>query len=112
MTLRLKKPRWQAVRIIMMPSRWTSVILRMPPSWLLPALTRSGVHLLPNSYVKVTNGEEEMEVASVELKKDGYMYIFMANEIAEDESANIKVSFTPDADCPLIYTTDQRRAWM
>lgn len=36
------------------------------------------------------------------------MYIFMANEIAEDESANIKVSFTPDADCPLIYTTDQR----
>lgn len=67
-----------------------------------------GVHLLPNSYVKVTNGEEEMEVASVELKKDGYMYIFMANEIAEDESANIKVSFTPDADCPLIYTTDQR----
>lgn len=58
--------------------------------------------------MKVTNGEEEMEVASVELKKDGYMYIFMANEIAEDESANIKVSFTPDADCPLIYTTDQR----
>lgn len=67
-----------------------------------------GVHLLPNSYVKVTNGEEEMEVASVELKKDGFMYVFMANEIAEDESANIKVSFTPDADCPLIYTTDQR----
>ena len=67
-----------------------------------------GVHLLPNSYVKVMNGDQEMEVASVELKQDGYMYIFMANEIDEDESADMKVSFTPDAECPLIYTTDQR----
>ena len=67
-----------------------------------------GVHLLSNSYVKVMNGDQEMEVASVELKQDGYMYIFMANEIDEDERANIHVSFTPDAECPLIYTTDQR----
>lgn len=91
-----------------MLSGWISAIPRMPPSWLPASTDPIGVHLLSNSYVKVMNGDQEMEVASVELKQDGYMYIFMANEIDEDERANIHVSFTPDAECPLIYTTDQR----
>lgn len=65
-----------------------------------------GTHLLPNSCVKVMNGAEEMEVTSVELKKDGYMYVFLKDDIKE--SADIKVSFTPAEDCPLVYSTDRR----
>ena len=67
-----------------------------------------GTYLLPASCVKVTNGEEELAVNSVELKDDGYMYIFMAEEIDEATAANMRVSFTPAEDCPVVYNTDRR----
>ncbi len=67
-----------------------------------------GVYLLSNSCVKVMNGDQEMEVSTVELKEDGYMYIFLTEELDEATAAGITVSFTPDADCPIIYNTDRR----
>lgn len=69
----------------------------------------AGTLALPVSCVKVMNGSEELEVSAVEGKEDGYLYIFMTDESALDEGDGvISVSFTPDADCPIKYTTDRR----
>ncbi len=68
-----------------------------------------GIRLLPNEWVKVMNGEEEVEVFSVECHDDGYLYIFVADEsVLGDNEENIRVSFTPGDDCPVIYTSDKR----
>lgn len=68
-----------------------------------------GTLSLPTSCVKVKNGSEELEVSAVEGKEDGYLYIFMADEsVLEENEGAISVSFTPDADCPIKYTTDRR----
>ena len=68
----------------------------------------AGTYLLPNSCVKVMNGDEELEVLTVELKSDGYMYIFLSEDLDEDAAANYSVSFTPAADCPIVYNTAKR----
>ena len=68
-----------------------------------------GTLVLPTSCVKVMNGDQEVEVSAVEGKTDGYLYIFIADEnVLGDNEANIRVSFTPAADCPIKYTTDKR----
>lgn len=68
-----------------------------------------GIRLLPNDWVKVMNGDEEVEVFSVECHDDGYLYIFVVDEtVLGDNEADIRVSFTPGEDCPIIYTSDQR----
>lgn len=68
-----------------------------------------GTLSLPVSCVKVMKGDQELEVSAVEGKADGGLYIFMVDAAAlEDGSEDVRVSFTPPADCPIIYTTDQR----
>lgn len=68
-----------------------------------------GTLALSPSCVKVMNGDTEVEVSAVEGKEDGYLYIFMSDETAlEGGDGVISVSFTPDADCPIKYTTDRR----
>lgn len=68
-----------------------------------------GALSLPVSCVKVMKGDQELEVSAVEGKSDGGLYIFMVDESAlEEGSEDVRVSFTPPADCPIIYTTDQR----
>lgn len=65
-----------------------------------------GTYLLPASCVKVTNGGEDVPVASVELKQDGYMYVFLEDDV--EDPSGILVSFTPGDDCPVVYNTDRR----
>lgn len=64
---------------------------------------------LPVECVKVMDGDTELEVSTVEAKSDGYVYIFMADETAlEGDVENIRVSFTPADDCPILYSATKR----
>ena len=65
-----------------------------------------GTMLLPNSCAKVTSGDTELTIATVELKPDGHMYIFTEEDLTDME--DVRVSFTPAEDCPIVYNTDQR----
>ncbi|MCQ2131783.1 MAG: hypothetical protein MJY90_00445 [Bacteroidaceae bacterium] len=60
--------------------------------------------------VNVNVNGETWEVEFLEGKSDGYLYAFIkdAEEIPDD--AEVTVSFTPAADCPFVYNTDQRPA--
>lgn len=53
--------------------------------------------------VKDANGAEA-EIISVEGHSDGYVYIYLADGDAEGAT----VSFTPNAECPLVYAGDKR----
>ena len=67
------------------------------------------ISLDPSSITVKVNGEP-WEVEFLEGKSDGYIYAFIkdAEEIPDD--AEVLVSFTPAADCPIAYNTDQRPA--
>ena len=59
------------------------------------------------SCVKVVVNGEELKADYVEGKSDGHLYIFFEDaELKADD--DIKVSFTPGADFPFQYNTDQR----
>lgn len=62
---------------------------------------------LDASQVTVYDGETQLEVSTLEIKDDGYLYIFMTEEFGDDVE-NVRVSFTPSDDCPILYSTDQR----
>lgn len=75
----------------------------------------AGIYLLPNSCVKVMSGDQELPVMSVEGKQDGYLYVFIKSEdpsnpfdFSSINADEVRVSFTPPADCPIVYNTDQR----
>lgn len=75
----------------------------------------AGIYLLPNSCVKVMAGDQELPIMSVEGKQDGYLYIFIKSEdpsnpfdFSSINTDEVRVSFTPPADCPIVYNTDQR----
>lgn len=75
----------------------------------------AGIYLLPNSCVKVMAGDQELPVMSVEGKQDGYLYVFIKSEdpsnpfdFSSINADEVRVSFTPPADCPIVYNTDQR----
>lgn len=59
-----------------------------------------GYYLLPNDCVTVKVGGSEVEVESVEARSDGYLYIFLANEVEEGE---VEVSFPNPAEGGLQY---------
>ena len=59
-----------------------------------------GYYVLPNDCVSVKVGGSEVEVESVEARSDGYLYIFLANEVEEGE---VEVSFTNPAEGGLQY---------
>lgn len=70
------------------------------------AAANGGFVKIDPSCVTVTIGGEEAEVAAVEGQLDGYVYIFMESDI--DDSKEVIVSFTPDAECPIEYTGEKR----
>ena len=59
-----------------------------------------GYYVLPNDCVSVKVGGSEVVVESVEARSDGYLYIFLANEVEEGE---VEVSFTNPAEGGLQY---------
>ena len=60
--------------------------------------TKSGILVMPEGCAKVTVNGEEVEVETVELHKNGYMYIYLAGDGIEDESADVKISFNNPED--------------
>ncbi len=63
---------------------------------------------LPSSCVSATINGKAVPAAYVEGQKDGYLYVFFADDVELKEEDDIKVSFTPAADCPIIYTSPKR----
>ncbi len=71
------------------------------------AAANEGNLSLDPSCVKVVVDGVEKPAEFVEGKNDGFLYIFLyEGELAEAE--DVKVSFTPGADCPIVYDTDRR----
>lgn len=62
-----------------------------------------GVVLMPEGCAKVTVNGEEVEVESVELHENGYMYIYTVDEI--EEGADVKIAFNNPEDeaCQVKY---------
>lgn len=63
---------------------------------------------LPTSCVAVKINGKDVPAAYVEGQKDGYLYIFFDDDVELEEEDQISVSFTPAADCPIIYTSPKR----
>ena len=59
-----------------------------------------GYYVLPNDCVHVKVGGSEVEVESVEARSDGYLYIFLANEVEEGE---VEVQYENPAEGGLQY---------
>lgn len=69
----------------------------------------NGIVALDPSCVKVTVNGNEVKPDYVEGKADGYLYIFFEDDsFVMNPEDDVKVSFTPAADCPLQYNTDRR----
>ena len=62
---------------------------------------------LDPSCVSVTSNGTAVPVEFVEGKSDGFLYIFLEGTTLEPD-AEVRVSFTPAADCPIVYNTDRR----
>ena len=62
---------------------------------------------LDPSCVSVTADGSAVPVEFVEGKSDGFLYIFLEGTTLEPD-AEVRVSFTPAADCPIVYNTDRR----
>lgn len=69
----------------------------------------NGLILLDPACVSVTVNGESVTPLYVEGHDDGFLYVFMdANAIELKEADVVKVSFTPAADCPIVYNTGMR----
>jgi len=71
------------------------------------AKANEGNLTLDPAQVSVTVDGVAVPVEYLEGKSDGYLYIFL-NETFLEEGQQVTVSFTPAADCPILYTTDKR----
>ena len=71
------------------------------------AKANEGNLTLDPSQVSVTVDGTPAPVEYLEGRSDGYLYIFL-NETYIEEGQQVTVSFTPAADCPILYTTDKR----
>lgn len=68
----------------------------------------NGSFSLDPSCVTVTINGSPANVEFVEGKSDGFLYLFMADDVVMEDTDDIRVSFTPAADCPIIYPSDRR----
>lgn len=66
-----------------------------------------GTVSLPVNSVKVVADGDEIAAHLVEGKADGFVYIFF-DEGTDFTGKDVKVSFTPAADCPIKYAGDKR----
>ena len=70
------------------------------------AKAEGGTISLDPAQVSVKVNGSDATVEYLEGKSDGFLYIFLENAVeSEDE---VLVSFTPAADCPIVYNTDRR----
>lgn len=72
------------------------------------AKASNGTFSLDPSCVKVMVDGQEVAADYVEGKADGFLYIFFEDENVLARAENVTVSFTPAADCPIMYNTDKR----
>jgi len=72
------------------------------------AKANGGTYTLNPSCVKLTINGTETAVPFVEGKEDGYLYLFLDGEVSIPTDAEVRVSFTPAADCAIVYTSDKR----
>ena len=72
------------------------------------AAANDGTISLDPSCVKVMIDGKETAADYVEGKTDGFVYIFFNDEKALMKATDVKVSFTPDANCPIKYNSDRR----
>ena len=63
---------------------------------------------LPASCVSVTVNGTAVPAEYVEGKADGYLYIFFKEGVTLKATDDVKVSFTPAADCPIYYNNEKR----
>ncbi len=71
------------------------------------AKANNGTLTLDPSQVSVKINGTDAPVEFLEGKNDGFLYIFLDGTSAESTDV-VTVSFTPAADCPIIYNTDRR----
>ena len=71
------------------------------------AKAANGTLTLDPAQVSVTINGTAAPVEFLEGKSDGFLYIFLNETYASPED-EVKVSFTPAADCPIVYNTDRR----
>ena len=72
------------------------------------AKANKGAVSLPVECASVTQNGTPLTVEFVEGKEDGFLYVFLTEDVQFEEADEVKVSFTPVADCPIIYSTDAR----
>lgn len=72
------------------------------------AKANKGAVSLPVECASVTQNGTPLTVEFVEGKEDGFLYVFLTEDVQFEEADDVKVSFTPVADCPIIYSTDAR----
>lgn len=72
------------------------------------AKANKGAVSLPVECASVTQNGTPLTVEFVEGKEDGFLYVFLTEDVLFEEADEVKVSFTPAADCPIIYSTDAR----
>lgn len=65
------------------------------------------VFSLPPTCAQVIVNGEEIPVSCIEAGEDGFLYIFL-NIDDMGENADVKISFIPTDDCPILYTSHQR----
>lgn len=68
----------------------------------------NGSFSLDPACVKVTINGEPATVEYLEGKSDGFLYLFMADNVTMEETDEVLVSFTPDDKCPIVYNSDCR----
>lgn len=68
----------------------------------------NGSFSLDPACVKVTINGEPATVEYLEGKSDGFLYLFMDDNVTMEEDDEVLVSFTPDDKCPIVYNSDRR----
>ena len=68
----------------------------------------NGSFSLDPSCVTVTINGTPAEVEFVEGKSDGFLYVFLTEDTMIEDEDEVRVSFTPAEDCPIVYPTDRR----
>src|SRR5574344_146651 len=75
----------------------------------LAKTVKAGELQLPNSCATVTLNGNQVEVVSVELHSDGFLYIFLGNDYPQTGEDKVTVSFTNPTDAnELFYTSSLR----
>lgn len=74
------------------------------------AKANNGILNLPTSCVVVKQGDQVYEIEFLEGHSDGYLYAFLPDGVNFDTESTdpVTISFTPDAECPIKYTSEKR----